>query len=133
MKADRCTQVEIGAKDILDLIQPRLEEIFELINEAVQKSACPDLPGGIILTGGGSLLKGMPAAAAELLELPLSRLAYPVPELLDCPKEYAAQPYLGAVALTCYPFLKTWNTDLPGSHRRGGPLKKLWQQLADFF
>ena len=133
MKADRCTQVEIVAKDLLPFIQPRLEEIFEMIFEAVQKSAYPDLPGGVILAGGGALLKGMPEAAKELLELPQARLAYPVPELLECPKEYAAQAYLGAVALTCYPYLKSWSTDLPDSRRRGGALKNIWRQLADFF
>ncbi len=133
MKADRRTKEEIAIKDMLKFIQPRVEEMFELILEAVQKSAHPDLPGGVILAGGGALLKGMPEAAKELLELPQGHLAYPVPELLECPEEYCVQPYLGAVALTCYPYLKTWNTDLPGPHRHSGALKKLWQQFTDLF
>jgi len=133
MKADRRTKMEIGTKDLLTYIQPRLEEIFELVFEAVQKSSYTDLSGGVILSGGGSLLKGMPEAAAELLELTQSHLAYPVHDMLDCPQEYLAQPYLGAVALTCYPYLKTWDTDLAGSYRRGGKLKQVWQWVTELF
>lgn len=133
MKADRRTKAEITNKDLLPFIQPRLEEIFELAFEAVQKSQYTDLSGGVILSGGGSLLKGMPEAAAELLELTQSHLAYPVHDLLVCPEEYLSQPYLGAVALTCYPYLKTWDTDLPGPGRGSGAFKRIWQQLADLF
>jgi len=133
MKADRRTKAEIGTKDLLTFIQPRLEEIFEMAFEAVQKSPYPDLSGGVILSGGGALLKGMPEAAAELLELQQSHLAYPVHDMLDCPPEYLAQPYLGAVALTCYPYLRPWSTDLPGPGRGGGFLKNIWRQLADLF
>jgi cell division protein FtsA len=54
MKADRRTQVELTPKDFLAYIQPRVEEIFETVYEAVQKSGLTDLSGGVILTGGGS-------------------------------------------------------------------------------
>ncbi|MDD2806478.1 MAG: cell division protein FtsA [Elusimicrobiales bacterium] len=132
MKADRRTKAEIHTKDLLKFIQPRVEEIFELIYGAVEKSAYQDLSGGAILSGGGALLKGMPAAAAELLELPQARLAYPVHDLLACPEEYLAQPYLGAVALVCFPYFKTWDEDLQ-EPRSGGQLRRVWQWIRELF
>ena len=133
MKADRRTKAELTAHDLLKFVQPRVEEIYEAIYSAVQRSAFADLPGGAILTGGGALLKGMPEAAVELLELPQARLAYPVQDLLACPEEYLAQPYLGAVALACYPYFKAWDVDLPGPYRRAGLLKDAWKWLMDYF
>lgn len=132
MKADRRTQVELTPKDFLPFIQPRVEEILEAVYEAVQKSAFNDLSGGVILAGGGSLLKGMPEAAKALLELPQARLAYPVQELLDCPEEYLAQPYLSAVALACYPYIRTWAAESPNG-RGGNSFKRLWRSLKEMF
>jgi hypothetical protein len=53
--------------------------------------------------------------------------------MLDCPEEYSAQPYLGAVALTCYPHLNTWDMDLHGYSSRGSTLKKIWSWVSDLF
>lgn len=132
-KVDMRTRREIRQQELLCFIQPRVEEIFEFINQVVQKSGYADLPGGVILAGGGALLKGMPEAAAELLDLPQARMAVPIQEILDCPDVYLTQPYLGAVSLTCYPHLKTWNTDLHGYSSRGSDLKKIWHWLKDLF
>jgi cell division protein FtsA len=132
MKADRRTKAEMHTKDLLKFIQPRVEEIFEQIFETVQKSSYQDLSGGVILAGGGALLKGIPDAAAELLELPQARLAYPVHDLLVCPEEYLAQPFLGAVALVCFPYLKNWSEDLQ-EPRRGSLVKKAVAWVAALF
>ncbi|MCX5791853.1 MAG: cell division protein FtsA [Elusimicrobia bacterium] len=45
-KLDMRTKKEIPQRDLLSYIQPRAEEIFELIFQAVQKSNYSDLPGG---------------------------------------------------------------------------------------
>ena len=54
-------------------------------------------------------------------------------EILQCPEEYLTQPYLGAVALVCYPHLKSWNTDVPGPARSGSVEKKVWRWFKDLF
>ena len=133
MKADRRTKVEINVRDMLNYIQPRVEEICDNANAAVQKSGYADLPGGVVIAGGGALLNGMPQAMAELLELPQSRLAAPVQELLDCPDEYLAQPYLGAVALVCYPYLKSWDETVDFSATGHPTIKDLWQWIMGWF
>ena len=132
-RLDARTKKEVKPRELLDFIQPRAEEIFDKINQAVQTSNYADLPGGAILTGGAALLRGMPEAAEVMLDLSQSRLGLPAQEILQCPEEYMAQSYIGAVALVCYPHLKTWNTDVPGPARGGAMEKKLWRWFKDLF
>ncbi|HBA61143.1 MAG TPA: cell division protein FtsA [Elusimicrobia bacterium] len=132
-RLDARTKKEVKPRELLDFIQPRAEEIFEKINQAVQSSNYAELPGGAILTGGGALLKGMPEAAEQLLDLSQARLGVAAQEILQCPEEYLTQPYLGAVALVCYPHLKSWNTDVPGPSRAGSVEKKVWRWFKDLF
>ncbi|MCX5792294.1 MAG: cell division protein FtsA [Elusimicrobia bacterium] len=132
-RLDARTKKEVKPRELLDFIQPRAEEIFEKINQAVQTSNYAELPGGAILTGGGALLRGMPEAAEQLLDLSQARLGVAAQEILQCPEEYLTQPYLGALALVCYPNLKTWNTDVPGTTRSGSVEKKLWRWFKDLF
>ena len=132
-RLDARTKKEIKPRELLDFIQPRAEEIFEKINQSVQSSNYAELPGGAILTGGAALLKGMPEAAEQLLDLSQARLGVAAQEILQCPEEYLTQPYLGAVALVCYPHLKSWNTDVPGPARAGSVEKKVWRWFKDLF
>ncbi|OIO03522.1 MAG: cell division protein FtsA [Elusimicrobia bacterium CG_4_10_14_0_2_um_filter_56_8] len=132
-KLDARTKKEVKPRELLDFIQPRAEEIFEKISQSVQGSNYGDLPGGAIITGGASLLKGMPEAAEQLLDLSQARLGIPAQEILQCPEEYMTQSYLGAVALVCYPHLKSWNTDTSGPARGGSIEKKLWRWFKDLF
>lgn len=75
---DGRSQQTVKTKTLVSYIQPRIEEIFTTVREEVQKSGLEDLvvPGGAILTGGGSLMAGMPEAAAQILEMPV-RLGLP--------------------------------------------------------
>lgn len=127
------TKKEIRQRELLHYIQPRVEEIYEMIFGTMQKCAYTSLSGGAILVGGASLLKGMPEAAKQLLELEQVRLGSPAPDILECPEEYATQTYLGAAALACYPCLKNWQTDLHSYSGRGSALKDIWRWAKDLF
>ncbi|MBI4656402.1 MAG: cell division protein FtsA [Elusimicrobia bacterium] len=113
---DGRTSREIKPKDLLDYIQPRVEEIYDKINVVLQGSNYADLPGGAVLTGGGSLLKGMPEAAEQILDLQQARIGLPRNEMVDCPEEYLNPVYTTAMALVCYPYFKSWLSEgsLPG-------------------
>lgn len=132
-KLDGRTKKEVKPRELLDFIQPRAEEIFEKISQAVQTSSYPDLPGGAILTGGGALLRGMPEAAEVMLDLNQSRLGLPAQEILQCPEEYMTQAYTGALSLVCYPYLKNWTADVSAPARNGAMEKKFWRWLKDLF
>lgn len=53
-----------------DIVAARVEEIFELVNlELKQISRYANLPGGVVLTGGGAQLTGIAEAAREIMRL----------------------------------------------------------------
>ncbi|MEW5906492.1 MAG: cell division protein FtsA [Elusimicrobiota bacterium] len=107
---------EIKPRELLDYIQPRVEEIYGKVNAALQNCNYA-FPGGAVLTGGGSLLRGMPEAAEQMLELQQSRLGLPRPDFIDGPPEYMTHEYTTAAALVCYPFIRSW----PGDSGHAGP------------
>jgi len=71
---DKCN---ISQKYLVEIIEPRVSEIFSLVGTEVRKSGCYNMiPGGIVITGGSSLLSGISEVAEQVLNLP-SRLGRP--------------------------------------------------------
>ncbi len=61
-------------RDIGDILEPRVEEMFELVRREISRAGYEGMLGaGVVLTGGTSLLEGMPDAAEKLLNLPARR------------------------------------------------------------
>ena len=59
-----------NASFISQILEYRARELFDYVQESLQATRMRDLiPGGVILTGGGSLLDGMPDLAEEVLGL----------------------------------------------------------------
>ncbi|MDQ5914102.1 MAG: cell division protein FtsA [Patescibacteria group bacterium] len=64
------------ARDVDLIIGSRLEEIFERLAKELKKMGQHSrLPGGIILSGGGSAIKGTEEVARDILKLPSKRAA----------------------------------------------------------
>lgn len=60
-------------QELAQIIQPRMKEIFELIDQELIKSGKKNyLAGGVVLTGGGSLLEGSVPFAEAILNLSVS-------------------------------------------------------------
>jgi cell division protein FtsA len=60
-----------------EILEPRVEEIFSLINREIIKSGYAEtLASGVVITGGASLLEGIPELAEQIFNLP-SRRGYP--------------------------------------------------------
>ncbi|MDQ6989325.1 MAG: cell division protein FtsA [Mariprofundaceae bacterium] len=54
------------------LLEPRMQELFELVREELERSGYKELvAAGIVLTGGSSLLNGVEELADEIFELPV--------------------------------------------------------------
>ncbi|MBA7701345.1 Cell division protein FtsA [subsurface metagenome] len=67
----------VSEKYLVEIIEPRVSEIFSLVGTEVRKSGCYNMiPGGIVITGGSSLLPGISEVAEQVLNLP-SRLGRP--------------------------------------------------------
>lgn len=81
---------EVSLKTLVDgIIAPRLEEIFKLIFEEIEKSGfSQQIPSGLVITGGGALTVGMLETGKRVVGLPI-RLGYPekvtgiVDEIMD--------------------------------------------------
>ncbi len=60
-----------------EILEPRVEEILSLVNREILKSGFAEtLASGIVVTGGGSLLEGIPELAEQIFNLP-GRRGYP--------------------------------------------------------
>ena len=81
---------EVSLKTLVDgIIAPRLEEIFKLIFEEIEKSELgQQIPSGLVITGGGALTIGMLETGKRVVGLPI-RLGFPekvsglVDEIID--------------------------------------------------
>jgi cell division protein FtsA len=57
---------------LCEIIQPRAEEVLGLVKEELERSGyLPALHAGLVLTGGGSMLEGIPEMAEQMLDLPV--------------------------------------------------------------
>jgi len=66
---DGRTLRENSRRQLVDIIQPRLDQIFVMIDEEIHKSNYADaiIPGEIIITGGGAKLEGIIGAVEQAL------------------------------------------------------------------
>jgi len=69
---------DVSLKTLVDgIVAPRLEEIFKLIFEEIEKSGFgQQIPSGLVITGGGALTIGMLETGKRVVGLPI-RIGYP--------------------------------------------------------
>jgi cell division protein FtsA len=69
---------DVSLKTLVDgIIAPRLEEIFKLIFEEIEKSGYGNaIPSGLVVTGGGALTVGLIEMGRKVIGLPM-RLGRP--------------------------------------------------------
>ncbi|MFH1091867.1 MAG: cell division protein FtsA [Pseudomonadota bacterium] len=57
-----------------EILEPRVEEIFALINREMVRSGFDDqVSSGVVITGGAALLEGVPEVAEQIFDLPVRR------------------------------------------------------------
>jgi len=63
---------KISKSYLVDIIQPRMEEILSLSYHEIKKSNYANLmTAGVVLTGGGSMLRGTVELAEEIFDMPV--------------------------------------------------------------
>lgn len=68
----------VSRQILCEIIEPRLEEIFQLVRREITKSGYEDsLASGIVMTGGSTLLPGMVEMAEQVFGIPV-RLGVPM-------------------------------------------------------
>jgi cell division protein FtsA len=57
-----------------DILQPRVDEIFTLVRDEIERCGLTDtLASGLVVTGGSTILQGLPELAEEILGMPVRR------------------------------------------------------------
>lgn len=87
---------------ILDIIQPRVEELFEQIQHCVATSGYKNFPVVGVLTGGGSQMPGMTDQAVNILGLKEVRRGVVQRDLVTAGDEFFDPLYSTAMALAVY-------------------------------
>ncbi|OED40189.1 cell division protein FtsA [Endozoicomonas sp. (ex Bugula neritina AB1)] len=68
---------ELSRQSLAEVVEPRYDELFTLINAEIRRSGFEDLiPAGIVLTGGTSKIEGAVELAEEIFHMPV-RLGVP--------------------------------------------------------
>jgi cell division protein FtsA len=86
---------------LASIIEARAEEIFDLVKTTVKRSGYSNkLACGVVITGGGSRLRGLDKLARKVFELPV-KIGYP--EKIHLPEEFYGRPeYSAAIGLLAY-------------------------------
>jgi cell division protein FtsA len=108
---DGRTPTRAKTSTMMGIILPRVEEIFSVIAEELQNSNYADLvvPGGAVLTGGGSLMRGTLAAAEQILGMPV-RLGMAHPDLFSADEPWLNPTYATALGLLHFSTQLRWGT-----------------------
>ena len=65
--------------ELSDIIEARMEEIFELVQQELKKMGSVDLPGGFVLTGGGANMPGVLELGQEIFQ---NRVRVAIPDYI---------------------------------------------------
>ncbi|MBI4061390.1 MAG: cell division protein FtsA [Elusimicrobia bacterium] len=134
---DGRTPLRIKTSTMMGIILPRVEEIFSIVAEDLQNSSYADVvaPGGAILTGGGSLLRGTIMAAQQILGVPV-RLGVPHPDMVHTEDEKWLSPvYSTALGLLLYGASPRWGASEGRLVKRQKPLwlRRVSAMLQELF
>lgn len=114
---DGRNQKDVPKRTLVEIIQSRLEEIFELIHQELLKSNYGEIiPGGVVLTGGCSKMPGIDKTAEGIFNMNV-HLGLPIH--VDGPQEVVCDPvYSTAIGLLQYKHVGEWtrNHRTVGTH-----------------
>lgn len=116
---------------LAEIIEPRMEEIFDLVKREIAKAGCEDrVASGVVLTGGASALPGSLELAEQVFDYPVTRatLAHGFGGMADLVKEPA---WTTAVGLVLYGNHKRQETRVRLSDE--GVLGRMKERMSGWF
>lgn len=122
---------KISVKALADVVSARYEELFSLVKSELVRSGFEDLiAAGLVVTGGGSSVRGMVESAEIIFEMPV-RLGTPqhvssMPELMDNPS------YSTGVGLLLYGLQQQYDANVHVNMLNEG-VKGLWKRMRQWF
>ncbi|HNW96708.1 MAG TPA: cell division protein FtsA [Candidatus Paceibacterota bacterium] len=133
-KISRELDNEISKKYLAEIIEARLEEIFDFVADELKKIGRQGkLPGGLVLVGGGAKLPQIVDFAKSYLKLP-ARIGHPVKlELEDTPEEIAEIIDDPSFAVADGLFLWAFNNMSSGKINIPSPLLSRLKKIVKIF
>jgi cell division protein FtsA len=121
---------QVNRKDLAEIIEARVEEIFELVLQEIKRSGYDGLlPAGLVLTGGTANLPGIRNVASRVLGLPV-RVGKPE-NLIGLVDQIQKPDFSTSVGLLNWPLLM--HETIPSKQ---GPRfkveKKDWERVKNF-
>lgn len=120
-------------RQLIEIIQPRLDQIFVAVDEEVKRSNLSDaiIPGGIIITGGGARMDGIVQATEQALN---SSTRIGLPQEAGGPEEIINNTsYATAIGLLKPDFISGSNR-ISNRHTKGPSwLKRVREWVEDSF
>lgn len=131
---DGRTPRSITRSALFDFIAPRVEEIYSLARTELDSSGQAEqvVAGGVIVTGGGSMMPGMALAAEKILELPARQ---GLPQNITGLADIMSHPsYATAAGLLTFQTYGDWGRTHKLARRSGGSLfGSIKTMLSDLF
>jgi len=124
----------VSKKRLAKIIEPRIEELLDLAMQEVEDAGYRDLvPAGLVLTGGSSLLDGLPEFATQRYDIPVRRGK--IPQGIHGLRDIVESPiYATSIGLLRYA-VETKDFKKPefNEPRRSSVIGKLFAWLNRFF
>ncbi|MEW6380429.1 MAG: cell division protein FtsA [bacterium] len=127
----------VSRQVLAEIMEPRAEEIFGLVDREIKSSGYGDLiPAGVVITGGSSLMAGMVEISEQIFDLPV-RIGIPtgfggLADVVRSPE------YSTGVGLILYGWKSgqkkvNFKTQQSDSHLFQNILKRMKDWMKDFF
>jgi len=117
---------------LVDIIHPRMEEIFRLTAGEIRKSEFANLmTAGVVITGGGALIKGAVELAEEVFDMPV-KLGIPkgFSGLIDLAK---SPIHATGVGLILYAINNRYELEGILSNGEVGLFERVWERMKNWF
>ena len=113
-----------------EVVEPRYQELFELIQEAVREAGLEDqIAAGYVLTGGTAKMEGVVEFAEEVFQMPV-RIASPLP--VQGLKEYVDDPRYATVVGLLHYGMQAHKSGTK-EHKKSTGVTGLWSRLHAWF
>lgn len=126
--------LEIDKRLLAQIVQPRMEEIFEIATMEIKRSGYSrHLAAGVVLTGGGALIKGVAELAREVLGMPV-KIGIPSGFTAGLVREVENPIYATCVGLVLHGLRHKEISPMEFSSGNGrGKIKQVFQKMKSWF
>jgi cell division protein FtsA len=125
--------IEIDKRLLAQIIQPRMEEIFEIAALEIKRSGySKHLSGGVVLTGGGALVRDSADLAREVLGMPV-KIGIPSGFAGGLVREVENPAYATAVGLVIHGLKHQGRIPADGPQKKHGSVRGMAEKMKQWF